>query len=498
MKRASIFRAVAFAAALLPFLSSAASAQTFHKFVALGDSLPAGHEANCTVHRFQVVGASAIIARQLGIADFEQPLISEAAPSNPLTGYPCLGAVIANGSISVGIISQEGAPENLGLARPYDNLGFNGGPRMADFVDLKTAVPGRSSADNYAARVLRNVAGSPFAGTSAVEQAASLAPDLVLYWVGNNDVLAAASTGVALDGVTLTPVAAFEAKYLEGLAILESTGATIVTVTLPDVTTIPLYTTLPPYVLDPATRQPVLVNGLPVPLMGSRALPPDCPVAPCPIPAGTLVHTLLAPLFEAQGVGIPAFLGGLAVQGSGNLQTALPDGSFTPPAGPLIEGVLLYPDEVAAISTRTTELSDRIRAISSDHHTVLYDLNARFTQIKAEGIEFGGVRLTADFLTGGLFSPDGAHPTPTGYAILADDMIQLINAAKGSNIPRPDLSEAMFTPNVPTFAGAASNPATPMITGAEWWNALPILEMPGPADVSLSDRGRSSTRTVTR
>ncbi|HYV42262.1 MAG TPA: hypothetical protein VEO02_10780 [Thermoanaerobaculia bacterium] len=467
---------------------------TFHKFVAVGDSLPAGEEANCTVERFQVRSAAFIIAGQLGITDFEQPLIAESAPSDPLTGYPCLGAVLSNGSISVGIVSQEGATKNPSLARPYDNLGFNGGPRMRDFVDLKVSVPGRSDVDNYAARVLRNVAGSPFSGTSAVEQAASLHPDLLLYWVGNNDVLGAVSKGVAVDGVTLTPVADFEAKYVEGLTILKSTGATIVTFTLPDVTSIPLYTTLPRFVLNPTTRQPVIVNGQPVPLLGSRAFPPDCPVAPCPLPPGTLINTLLAPLLEAQGIGIPAALGGRAVTGSGDLTTALPDGSFTPPAGPLVEGVLLYADEVTAISKRTNEINVRIRAISSQNGTVLYDLNAVFSQIAQEGYEIGGIRLTTAFLQGGLFSADGAHPTQIAYAILADGIIQQINAARGSDIPRPDISKALFTPNKLPFGPSA---VVPGFEPESWMSLLPVCPATETVPAPPPQRGRM-TRVVGR
>ena len=481
-KNALLRACAAFAGFVLLSGSPPLAAVTFQKFVAVGDSLPAGEESLCTVERFQVRSAAFIIAGQLGITDFQQPLIAEAAPSNPLTGYPCLGAVVSNGSISVGIVSQEGATENAGLARPYDNLGFNGGPRMKDFVDLKVSVPGRSDVDNYAARVLRNVAGSPFSGTSAVEQAASLHPDLLLYWVGNNDVLGAASKGVALDGVTLTPVADFEAKYVEGLTILKSTGATIVTFTLPDVTSIPLYTTLPRFVLNPMTRQPVIVNGQPVPLLGSRAFPPDCPVAPCPLPPGTLLNTLLAPLLEAQGIGIPAALGGRAVVGSGDLTTALPDGSFTPPAGPLVEGVLLYADEVTAIQNRTNDINDRIRAISTTNGTVLVDLNARFAEIAQQGYEIGGIRLTSAFLQGGLFSADGTHPSQIGYAILADEIIQRINAATGSDIPRPDISKALFTPNRSPFAAAATVPG---FVPVAWMSLLPGLPatdaVPAPA-----------------
>lgn len=494
MKREVIFRTAAASIGLVLLAVSALPAKTvFHKFVAVGDSLAEGHSAGCTVERFQAHGASAVIAKQLGITDFQQPLIAEAPPSNPLTGYPCLGPVISNGSISVGIVSQEGAQENGTLARPFDNLGFNGSPRVKDFVDLKVAVPGRSDVDNYAARVLRNVAGSPFAGTSAVEQAVSLHPDLLLYWVGNNDTLLAVSTGVALDGVTLTPVADFEAKYVEGLTILKSSGATIVTFTIPDVTTIPIYTTLPRFVLNPATRQPVLVDGQPVPLLGSRALPPECPVAPCPLPEGTLVQTLFAPLLEAQGIGIPAFLGGRAVQGSGDLSTALPDGFFTLPAGPLVPGVLLYPDEVRAISTRTDELNDRIRAISQLNGTVLYDVHDRFAQVSVEGYEIGGIRLTSAFLQGGLFSADGAHPTRIGYAILADEIIQAINAAKGSEIPRPNIADALFTPDVPQFGAAA---AVPGFTAEEWMTMLPVAPAEEPV-LAPRPSGRT-TRVIDR
>ena len=143
MKKDAILRA--FASLILLCGSSNLGAVTFHKFVALGDSLPAGHEGNCTIDRYQVRSATYLIAQALGITDFQQPLISEVAPTNPLTGYPCLGAVVSNNQLSVGIVSQEGATENATLARPYDNLGFNGGPRMKDFLDLTMSVPGRTS-----------------------------------------------------------------------------------------------------------------------------------------------------------------------------------------------------------------------------------------------------------------------------------------------------------------------------------------------------------------
>ena len=46
----------------------------------------------------------------------------------------------------------------------------------------------------------------------------------------------------------------------------------------------------------------------------------------------------------------------------------------------------------------------------------------------------GGVAITAEFLTGGLFGYDGIHPTDLGYAILANEWIAAL-ATAGSRHP---------------------------------------------------------------
>ena len=56
--------------------------------------------------------------------------------------------------------------------------------------------------------VLRNPA---FGNTTALEQALGLQPTFATIWIGNNDALGAALAGRVIEGVTLTPLAAFEA-----------------------------------------------------------------------------------------------------------------------------------------------------------------------------------------------------------------------------------------------------------------------------------------------
>ncbi len=419
------------------------AAQPFNKYVALGDSITAAVQGACLVERHQIRSYSKVIATQLGIADFQQPIVGEAALVPPI-GTACLGAVVANMSITVGGISQQGNPKNATLMRAYDNLGIPSA-RAQDLVDLKTSNPTLGGVQASAALVLRNVPGSPFNNTSALDQARVLNPNLVTVWIGNNDVLGALTTAVAVDGVTLTRVADFEPKYTEVLSGLRASGRTVVVLNIPDVAAIPFGTTVPPVVVNPQTRQPVLVNGQPVSLLGSRTFSPSCPVAPCPVPLGTLVTIQALPLL-AQGIGIPTSLGGTG--------QPLPDGSFTPPST-LTPGVLLYPDEVALIRERTNTLNARISSIAAANGAVLLDVNAIFDGIKANGYTIGGVKVTKDFLTGGLFSADGVHPSNIGQVIVADEIIKTLNAARSTAIERPNIAAVLFTPDVPVFGGSS-------------------------------------------
>ncbi len=175
-------------------------------------------EGNCLVERNQVASYPAVIGQQLGISSFQQPLVQELALSSPLVGLPCLGAVfIPPSTVTVGAVSQMGSPLNLSLPQPYNNLGIPGAD-AADLVTLTQGNPSGTTAQQSAALVLRNVPGSPFNNTNAVTQANLLQPDLVTLWIGNNDVLGAALSGVAIVGVTITPLAQFTSDYQADVA----------------------------------------------------------------------------------------------------------------------------------------------------------------------------------------------------------------------------------------------------------------------------------------
>lgn len=493
-------RSVSLGAALALLAASPAEAQVYGQYVALGDSLTAGVEGLCIVERNQLVSYPAVIARQIGIADFEQPLVQELALTSPPTGNPCLGAVfIAPSTVTVGPISQMGNPLNLNLPRPYDNLGI-AGANAADLITLTTGNPNGTTAEKNAALVLRNVPGAPLAGTNAVTQANSLQPNLVTLWIGNNDLLGALLTGVVVDGVTITTVDQFTANYEADVAAMVAPGRTLVVATL--LNALPFATTIPPVLVNPATRQPVVINGQLVPLLGEGDSAYPCtPVPPdqgCALPPGTWV-TLPASQLLAQGIGVPVAAGGTG--------QPLPNGRFVPPAT-VVPGVVLYPDEKELILNRADTFNGVIASTVADAGGILVDIYSIFGRIQLEGYHIGGITLTTSFLTGGIFSADGFHLASIGYTIVADEFIKALNMGRTVPIPEPDFSHVLFTPNVPATGGSLRD-GGPWNYTLEMWQGLlqttiseqrmSILPPQEPRRVvPRAPSGRTTTRAVER
>jgi len=65
-------------------------------------------------------------------------------------------------------------------------------------------------------------------------------------------------------------------------------------------------------------------------------------------------------------------------------------------------------------------------------------MNALLRTLSTQGQVVGGVTYTSAFLTGGIFSYDGVHPTEMGYAIVANEWIRMMNA-NGGSLPEVDL-----------------------------------------------------------
>jgi lysophospholipase L1-like esterase len=407
ISRRTLSTALASLAALGLATDGAAQSNTT-TYISIGDSLAAGFSSGSLVETNQAGSVPALIARQSSLVDFQQPLVTEPGIPAQLALLSLVpGPVIGPKSTSLGV------PKNLNLPRPYNNLAVPG-------ATAEDALKTVHDPDNpFFDLVLRGLA-------SQVAQAVASRPTFISLWIGNNDVLTAAVRGRAIDGVTLTPPDEFRTTYTQIVAALRTTGAGIVAANLPDVTQIPFVTTIKPYVVNPATGQPVLINGNTVPLIGPGG----------PLPSNAFI-TLPAQSLLAQGIGVPAALGGTGQ--------------------PLPDEVVLDAGEVAVIRDHVNQDNQAIRDICQAAGIHVLDVNALLSDLAENGRSVGGVQLSNAFLTGGIFSYDGVHPSALGYAVIANEWIATINDAGGHVLPL-DLSPFLGTSAASVTAKASARP----------------------------------------
>jgi lysophospholipase L1-like esterase len=394
-----------FAVSLVALLSAApAVAQVdFSSYVALGDSITAGFASASMMDWYQDRSYPAVLAQQAGVDDFEQPYISE----------PGIGPIYELVSLAPQPVIQPvglepGMPTNATYPGIYNNLGIPTAT-LYDMIfqtgDINNLLQGNFDTVIFDI-VLRNGV------NTALEQAIGSAPTFMTVWIGSNDVLPAVMAGTPIDGITMTPVDVFAGLYGNAVGVLNTTTtADIVFLNVPYVTEIPFVTSLDPFVDIPDLGRWYLMADT-GPLSDDDFLT---------LGAGALI---------AQGYGLP---GGPPLPDNLNIFTGEP-------------GVVLRADEVALINAQVDGYNVAIDQAAVAFGYPVFDVNELFADLTsgAHVPMYGGVTLSTQFLLGGIFSYDGIHPQHIGSALLADELIQFINAEYGSEIARVDMAQVLF------------------------------------------------------
>ena len=106
---------------------------------------------------------------------------------------------------------------------------------------------------------------------------------------------------------------------------------------------------------------------------------------------------------------------------------------------PLADQFVLTTDEQTLIETARSQYNGTIRDLASANGLAFVDVSSVLDQVANGGVTFNGGVVTSDFVTGGGFSLDGVHPTPRGYALTANLIIDAINDTYGSDVPGVDI-----------------------------------------------------------
>ena len=418
MTRIKPFAVVLLFAVMLPLPSFAARGKAdFTRFVAIGDSYGAGVQSASLNQNHQPFSWPAVIARQVGLpicaatAAATDPCFAE-----PLVTFPGIGNEIQLVDViryppTLTPAAGQGAPLMNTFGRPFNNLSVPGAS-VSDVITIKgNENPPQGTAQQYARFILRGL------GTE-VQQALAQQPTFIAIWIGGNDVLGAVLAGTP---AVLTPVDAFRTSYNAMLdqLIAGAAGAGMVVGTIPNnPVSLPFAATVPSVLIDPATRQPVLISGQLVHLIADLG---NGNIGP--LPAGSFVLLSAASKLQT-GFGLPSFL------------KAFPPFNQLPDVGkPLADTDVLTPTEVQTIVQRVNDFNTVITTAAASRDIPVADIKGLFDRVASGSNFVGPINLTSAFITGGFFSLDGFHLTDMGYTLFADEYIKAINAGYGTRIP---------------------------------------------------------------
>lgn len=385
----------------------------FSKYIAVGNSLTAGFADGGLYLEGQQVAFPNLIAQQLkshGGGEFSSPLFSEAQSNG--SGYLRLKA-LENGRPVTESVTDKLAYTAAGVLAKYteseiNNLGIPGMRLDHSGVALVSA------ANMYFTRLLPD---AEVGKKSYQDFADNRNHTFFSFWLGNNDVLGYATNGAVNDnpaGTTvLTSLPTFKAVYTQFITQLTANGQKGVVATIPDVTTVPYFTTVTrKALLDAASA----LAGRPI---------SDIYIATKTIPRPATDNDLFVLPFSALA---PSLLGE-------------PNAAQAPygfhPANPIEDKYVLDTDEAASIKAHIIELNKIIKEIARSKDLAVADANAFLTRLKT-GILYNGVSVSSAYITGSAFSLDGIHLTPMGNAIMANLVIDAINAKYGTRIEKVD------------------------------------------------------------
>ena len=471
----------------------------FSRYVALGNSLTAGFSDGALFIEGQRNSFPKLLADQFALAgggEFRVPFMNDNVGGLLVGGIQIQGPrLFFNGAGPAVLPGTPTTDITNTLTGPFNNMGIPGAKSFhlvaPGYGNLAGVLTGQ--ANPYFVRF----ASTP--NTTVIADAVAQNPTFFSLWIGNNDVLAFATSGGVgvnqagnLNPATygsndITDPNVFANVYQSLVDGLTANGAKGAVANIPYVNAIPFFTTIPvnPVPLDAATANQ-LNTALIGPLRQVLTLLGEGDRLQL-LQAGNNNPLLIfdenltnfGPQITAAltAAGIPAaqaaFLGATygqarharnangfrdyiplttqAVIGSTNPNAPAPFNTFGV-TSPLRDQHVLTKAEVDMIIVATDAFNQSIQAIAQAKDLIVIDVNSLLNQIASPtGLQSGKFTFKSDFVFGNTFSMDGIHLSARANAYIANIMIDAINMKHGSTLRKYDLSKypVHYSPNLP-------------------------------------------------
>ena len=461
------------------------------KYVALGDSYAAGYSDNALFSLGQEGSYANIIAKQFALAgggEFKTPLMADNVGGLLLGGNVVAGPrLYFNGSAPVPVSGKPSTEVTTKLTGPFNNFGVPGAKSYHLVAPGYGNVAGVAAglANPYFARFATS------ASTTVVADAVAQDPTFFSLWIGGNDILGYATSGGSGKNQTgnlnpatyasndITDPNVFASAYSSIVNALTAKGAKGVVANLPYVTALPYFTTVPFNPLSNAVLGGgnVAVGQATVTALNTQLYGPlkqaltafgagdrinlmsTTAANPLLIRDESLTNLsaqLTAAFTPTLGATTAAFYGqifGQARQATKDDLVVLTTQSVigTAPAGipaplnrfgityPLQDKDVLTKSEISEVKVATDAYNATIKSVADSKGLAFVELKGVTDQLASTGIVYNGYTTTSTFVTGGMFSLDGVHPSPRGYAIIANLFTEAINAKYGANFKSVDV-----------------------------------------------------------
>ncbi|MBZ9729519.1 G-D-S-L family lipolytic protein [Salegentibacter sp. JZCK2] len=467
----------------------------FTRYVALGNSLTAGYADNALYITGQENSYPNILAQQFektqDIEEFTIPFMNDNAGGlllggNQITQNRLVLAVGEGGSPSPQIYTGMQASTEVGnvLQGPFSNMGVPGAKSyhlgFSGYGNVQNIATG--TANPYFARF----ASAPNA--TVLEDALAQNPTFFSLWIGNNDVLGYATSGGTgefqlnnLDPSTygpddITDPNAFAGIYQQMVQVLSASASGGVLVNIPDVAAVPFFNTIPnnALALDAETAanltgffqavSQVFAGGLMqqgVPEEQAMTLAAQYAITfnegpnrfiidvepsesnPLGFRQMTSDEKLLLTIDRsalAQGYGAvslsPQVMQILGALQQGQMPTQEEANTLFAAVNGIDDEDALDEAEIANVRQATSAYNASIEAIADANGLGYVDSQALLNELAEGGISFDGGTITSEFASGGAFSLDGVHLTPRGYAVIANEIIDVINSTYNAGVPK--------------------------------------------------------------
>ena len=400
----------------------------FTRVVAVGGSHLAGYSDRALYLEAQTNSVPAILTDRFSFAGggpFRQPLV------NPGTGIgingnakytlqfvpePCGNgnAVLALPSAPSGDISNLNWIGNSVL---YNNLSVPN-TRIKNITDQTYGNPSPFLGNPLYARFASNPGSSTITGDALQQN-----PTFTIVWLGMEDVFNYARSGGREGGDSVSQADRFDILISNFANEIASVGSSGIILNIPEIESFPFFTHIRYNGLTLDAAQALQLNTLYASVdtsihftAGSNAY----------VIADTTLPTGRRQILPGEFILLSTPVDSINCQGWGTTV-------------PIPGRYVLDASEVQKVRNAIINYNSSVTVAAVSNGFAVADIRALMNKLRT-GIRFNGVQYSTTHLKGGVFSVDGFHLSQRGAAIVANEVIEAINVAFSSKLPRADVN----------------------------------------------------------